>query len=132
MRLRCGFTREGIMNQEPPHEVRRFADGEAIPEGWVELTEEEFEELDVMAAVARARWLKEHKERTPIGKLRDQIQKSKFEDALDVDLVKEQSDLRREQLRSKEKFDNALDYGVVKRKQQTEQRHRAQRRSQGR
>lgn len=61
------------MNREYPHEIKRFADGEPIPAGYVELTEEEFQELDKMAAASRARWLEEHGKLTPVEKLRREI-----------------------------------------------------------
>ncbi len=50
---------EVIMNQDYPHDIRRFADGESIPDGYLELTEEEFKLLDPMTSAQRAEWFQE-------------------------------------------------------------------------
>jgi hypothetical protein len=61
------------MNVEEPHEIRRFADGEPIPSGYVELTEEEFQELEKMGIAERGQWLRKNKERTFLGEMADAL-----------------------------------------------------------
>ncbi|RLC97992.1 MAG: hypothetical protein DRI46_12060 [Chloroflexi bacterium] len=48
------------MNQDYPHEIRRFDDGATIPGGYIELTQEEFNILNPMTPDERAAWLKEN------------------------------------------------------------------------
>jgi len=48
------------MQESYPHEIRRFADGEPVPDGYLPLTPQEFAELDKMTPDERAEWLKEH------------------------------------------------------------------------
>ena len=87
------------MNTEHPHDIRRFADGEPIPDGYVELTEEDVEELDKMAVDERAEWLRKNKERTPLGTFKDALNATK---AFDPD--KEGADLERKLRREREEF----------------------------
>ena len=51
------------MQERHPHNIRRFADGEAIPDGYVELTEDQFTELEPMTPDERAKWLKKNVKR---------------------------------------------------------------------
>lgn len=49
------------MNREYPHEIRRFADGEAVPETHIPLTEQEVAELDPMSPEERRAWIEENR-----------------------------------------------------------------------
>lgn len=121
------------MQESYPHDIRRFADGEAVPPGYVELTEEEFEELDAMTPDWRRAWLENHKERTLNGKLMDELNKKpelEPHEQFDADeRAEEQRDLRREQTRGDEAPPRRQPFFPP---DQSEQRHRANRRIQGR
>lgn len=75
------------MQERPPHNIRRFADGETIPEGWRELTEEEFRELDAMTPDQRGKWLEEqgtdvdpfHDFKKEINETREKFEPGHFE-----------------------------------------------------
>lgn len=45
------------MNVEHPHEIRRFADGEPVPDHFMPLTEAEVAELEALTSDERGHWL---------------------------------------------------------------------------
>ncbi len=59
------------MNQDYPHDIQHFANGDRVPEGYLQLTREEFELLDFMTPAKRAEWLEENGRRSEIGVLMD-------------------------------------------------------------
>lgn len=61
------------MQERPPHEVRRFADGEPIPEGFVELTEAQAAEVERLAPAERGDWLRKNVARSALGQLGDEL-----------------------------------------------------------
>lgn len=46
------------MQENYPHEIRYFKDGEPVPEGFMPLTAAEVEELEPLSPDERRRWLK--------------------------------------------------------------------------
>lgn len=45
------------MQEQYPHEMRRFSDGETLPDGWLPLSDAQFRELDSKTPEERGAWL---------------------------------------------------------------------------
>lgn len=67
------------MQESYPHEIRHFADGDTVPDGYVKLTDEEFRELDAMTPDERAAWFKIHKPRGGLDDLKEILASDKVE-----------------------------------------------------
>ena len=89
------------MNVERPHEIRRFSDGEEIPEDFIELTEEQFKILDPMTPDERAAWV----QKNGMDSVLERLRRAGFVEKLHSgDPDKELDHERRAMLREQEKL----------------------------
>lgn len=84
------------MQEQRPHEIRRFADGETIPDGYMPITEAEFAKLEPMSVDERAIWFAENGKCDPAAVFEETFTKGDPDEVERRDVLREALDRERE------------------------------------